>query len=56
MKKRLLKPENKKVMVEEIKKEVKPSILKSLEEKKAEIVKRDVERKKIIGHSLDNER
>ena len=56
MKKRLLKPENKKVMVQEIKKEVKPSILKSLEEKKAEIAKRDVERKKIIGHSLDNER
>lgn len=56
MKNRLLKPENKKVVVQEIKKEVKPSILKSLVEKKANIAKRDEERKVNKRHSLGNER
>ena len=39
MKNRLLKPENKNIMVQEIKKEVKPSILKKLSEKKASITR-----------------
>lgn len=56
MKSRLLKPENKKIMVQEIKKEVKPSILKKLSEKKTSIRNNDVTEKLNKGSSLDNER
>lgn len=56
MKSRLLKPENKKIMVQEIKKEVKPSILKKLSEKKTSMRSNDVTEKLNKGSSLDNER
>lgn len=56
MKNRLLKPENKNIMVQEIKKEVKPSILKKLSEKKASITRNGETEKLNKESSLDNER
>lgn len=56
MKNRLLKPENKNIMVQEIKKEVKPSILKKLSEKKASITRNGETGKLNKESSLDNER
>ena len=56
MKNRLLKPENKNIMVQEIKKEVKPSILKKLSEKKASITRNGEIGKLNKESSLDNER
>ncbi len=56
MKNRLLKPENKNIMVQEIKKEVKPFILKKLSEKKASITRNGETGKLNKESSLDNER
>ncbi len=56
MKSRLLEPENKKLMVQEIKKEVKPSIIKKLAEKKTSVTRSDETEKLKKRYSLDNER
>lgn len=56
MKSRLLEPENKKLMVQEIKKEVKPSIIKKLAEKKTSVTRTDETEKLNKRYSLDNER
>lgn len=59
IKQKMLQPEKKEAVVEEIKKQVKPSIMKKLGEKKAELAQKENERKqeyKSFLHSLNDER
>ena len=59
IKQKMLQPEKKEAVVDEIKKQVKPSIMKKLGEKKAELAQKEKERKQEYKnhlHSLNNER
>ena len=59
IKQKMLQPEKKEAVVDEIKKQVKPSIMKRLGEKKAELAQKENERKqeyKSFLHSLNDER
>ena len=59
IKQKMLQPEKKEAVVDEIKKQVKPSIMKKLGEKKAELAQKENKRKQEYKnhlHSLNNER